>query len=144
LQQRARDRGQVLDQSGLLHHDGVTRTASSEDTIYHGLDLPFIPPELRNGDHELAAAVRGELPQLVSIGDIRGDLHMHSLWSDGRDTIEALVVSAISLGYEYIAITDHSPSSAASRNLSIDGVARQAEEIESVRTMYPQIAVLHG
>jgi len=144
LQQRARDRGQVLDQRGLLHHDGVTRTASSEDTIYHRLDLPFIPPELRNGDHELAAAERGELPQLVSIGDIRGDLHMHSLWSDGRDTIEALVVSAISLGYEYIAITDHSPSSAASRNLSIDGVARQAEEIESVRTMYPQIAVLHG
>jgi DNA polymerase (family 10) len=144
LQARARTRGQILDRSGLRSQDGATRIASSEDSIYASLDLPFIPPELRNGDEELSAAERGALPRLVSTGDIRGDLHMHSLWSDGRDTIEAMVVSAIALGYEYIAITDHSPGSAASRNLTFDGVAQQAEEIANIRRSYPQIAVLHG
>jgi DNA polymerase (family 10) len=144
LRARARERGHVLDRNGLRSRDGATSIASSEESIYASLGLPFIPPELRNGDDEFVAAERGALPRLVSTGDIRGDLHVHSLWSDGRDTVEAMVVSAIALGYEYIAITDHSPSSAASRNLTIDGVARQAEEIANIRTMYPQIAVLHG
>ena len=144
LQERARTRGQVLDRSGLLSHDGVNLIAASEESIYTDLGLPFIPPELRELDDALAAAERGELPSLVSLKDMRGDLHVHSLWSDGRDTIEAMVVSAIALGYEYMAITDHSPSSAASRNLTTDSVARQAEEIANIRTMYPQITVLHG
>jgi len=144
LQARAQERGHVLDRSGLRSQDSGTRIASSEETIYASLGLPFIPPELRDGDEALIAAERGLLPRLVSAGDIRGDLHMHSLWSDGRDTIEAMVVSAIGLRYEYIAITDHSPSSAASRNLTIDGVARQAEEIANLGATYPQVAVLHG
>lgn len=144
LEERARGRGQVLDRRGLLTQDGSTRVASSEESIYAGLGLPCIPPELRNGDDELTAAENGRIPRLVSTEDIRGDLHVHSLWSDGRDTIEAMVVSAIALGYEYVAITDHSPSSSASRNLTIDGVARQAEEVANIRTMYPQIALLHG
>ena len=118
--------------------------AATEEEVYAALDLPFIPPEIRSGDDEIRAARDGTLPQLVSRADIRGDLHMHSTWSDGRDSIEAMVEACRALGYEYLAITDHSPHSAASRNLSVDGVKRQAEEIAGLREQYPDIAILHG
>ena len=90
------------------------------------------------------AARRGELPALITRSHIRGDLHMHSVWSDGRDTIEAMVVTCRALGYEYIAITDHSPSSAASRNLTASDAERQADEIAELRERYPEVAILHG
>jgi len=118
--------------------------AASEDEVYARLGLPFIPPEIRNGDDELRAARDGTLPRLVSRADIRGDLHMHSSWSDGRDTIEQMVNACVELGYEYIAITDHSQGSMASRSLTLDGVARQAEEIAGLRERYPHIEILHG
>jgi DNA polymerase (family 10) len=69
---------------------------------------------------------------------------MHSTWSDGRDSIEAMVIQCRALGYEYMAITDHSPTSAASRNLTLDGVTRQADEIDALRARHPEIAILHG
>jgi DNA polymerase (family 10) len=115
-----------------------------EVEIYNALDLLWIPPEIRTGDDELAAAEAGTLPTLISRADIRGDLHMHTKYSDGRDTVEAMVQTAVALGYEYLAITDHSPHSAASRNLSVEDVRRQADEIASVRERYPQITILHG
>jgi len=118
--------------------------ASAEEEIYAGLGLPYIPPEIRDGDEEIRRAREGTLPALVSRADIRGDLHMHSTWSDGRDPIEAMVSACRSLGYEYLAITDHSQRSAASRNLSLEGVKRQAEEIALLRERYPEIAILHG
>ena len=122
----------------------LDRPSATEEEIYDALGLPFIPPEIRNGDHEVEAAQAGTLPVLVSRADIRGDLHMHSTWSDGRDTIEGMVAACRSLGYEYLAITDHSPHSAAGRNLSIDGVKRQGDEIAGLREQYPDIAILHG
>src|SRR6185369_6969414 len=103
-----------------------------------------IPPEIREGDEAIGLAGRAALPALVTRDDIRGDLHMHSMWSDGRDPIEAMVEGCRALGYEYMAITDHSPHSAASRNLSIDGVKKQADEIAQLRERYPDIAILHG
>src|SRR5262249_42602497 len=108
------------------------------------LDLPFIPPELRDAGDEVDAARAGRLPILVSRADIRGDLHMHTHWSDGRDSVDAMVSQALALGYEYMAITDHSPGSAASRNLSLDDVDRQADAIRSAKERYPQMAILHG
>ena len=69
---------------------------------------------------------------------------MHTEFSDGRDTVEAMVQMCRGLGYEYMAITDHSPHSAASRNLSVDSIARQADEIARLRELYPEIAILHG
>src|SRR4029079_1349842 len=118
--------------------------AASEAEIYDALALPFIPPEIRHGDDEVAAAAGGELPRLVAASDIRGDLHMHSTWSDGRDAIEAMVVSCRALGYEYMAITDHSEHSAAIRNLTADGVRRQPDEIAVLRERYSDITILHG
>ncbi|HEX7794428.1 MAG TPA: PHP domain-containing protein [Vicinamibacterales bacterium] len=144
LQQVAKEQRCLLDGEGLRRVDDGRRLASTEDGIYAALGLPFIPPELRNEGDEVDAARAGRLPTLVSRADIRGDLHMHTHWSDGRDSVDAMVSQALALGYEYMAITDHSPSSAASRNLSLDDVDRQADAIVSARERYPQIAILHG
>jgi DNA polymerase (family 10) len=144
LQAFASGAGWRLAAGGLYGHDGQLRPAAVEDEIYSALALPCIPPEIRTGDDEIDAAQRGALPTLVSRSDIRGDLHMHTTWSDGRDSIEAMVEACGALGYQYIAITDHSPHSAATRNLSIDDVNRQAEEIATARDRYPEITILHG
>ena len=136
--------GWTLKAGGLCSSDGAMRPAATEEQIYATLGLPYIPPEIRNGEGEVAAAQTGRLPALVTRGDIRGDLHMHSLWSDGRDPIDAMVQTCRALGYEYMAITDHSPHSAASRNLTVDGVSKQAEEIAALRERHPDIAILHG
>jgi DNA polymerase (family 10) len=144
LQAHAATRGFRLTASGLVGADGQLRPARDEEEIYDALGLPFIPAEIRHGEDEVEAAARGELPALVTRRDIRGDLHMHSVWSDGRDPIEAMVRTCRTLGYEYMAITDHSQSSAASRNLTADGAKKQAEEIEQLRERYPDIAILHG
>jgi len=144
LQSHADTAGFRLTASGLHTRDGRLQEAPVEDDIYRALGLPTIPAEIRNGDDEIAIASRGDLPALVTRRDIRGDLHMHSTWSDGRDSIEAMVIQCRALGYEYMAMTDHSPTSAASRNLSIDGVKRQADEIDQLRQRHPDIAILHG
>jgi len=144
LQSHADAAGFRLTSGGLQTTAGEPRPAPTEDDIYRALGLPMIPPEIRNGDDEIAAASRGELPALITRADIRGDLHMHSTWSDGRDSIDAMVSACRQIGYDYIAITDHSPHSAAVRNLTIDGVKKQAEEIEELRERYPDITVLHG
>jgi DNA polymerase (family 10) len=144
LQTRAASKGLTLTATGLQAADGSIIRTDTESDIYGALGLPFIPAEVRNGDAEIELAISGTLPMLISRADIRGDLHMHSLWSDGRDAIEAMVETCVALGYKYMAITDHSPHSAASRNLSIDGVKKQAEEIAGLREQYPGIAILHG
>jgi DNA polymerase (family 10) len=144
LRARASERGLRLTSEGLRTPDGALRMAASEEEIYASLGLPLIPPEIRNGEGEIAAAEHGALPPLVTREDIRGDLHMHSVWSDGRDSIETMVGACRDLGYEYIAITDHSPASGVARSLTAKNVKRQAEEIAGVRERFPDIAILHG
>jgi DNA polymerase (family 10) len=144
LRERARARGWHLTFEGLHAADGSIRTAAAEADIYAALDLPFIPPEIRDGGREVAAAESGALPALVSREDIRGDLHMHSRWSDGRDSIEAMVAACRDLGYDYVAITDHSPSSGAAQTLSLHAVKRQAEEIAALRERFPELTIFHG
>ncbi|HUK34858.1 MAG TPA: PHP domain-containing protein, partial [Vicinamibacterales bacterium] len=104
----------------------------------------FVPAEIRDGSEEIEAARDGRLPALVSRSDIRGDLHMHTSWSDGRDTVGTMVAACHALGYEYIAITDHSPRSAASRTLTLDAVERQADEIAEMREKFPRLTIFHG
>ncbi len=144
LRAHAASHGWQLASDGLRTSDGTPQPAAFEHEIYDALRLPPIPAEARRGGEEVDAAANGTLPTFVSRRDIRGDLHMHTVWSDGRDTIEAMVAACRALGYEYMAITDHSPHSAASRNLSIEGVAQQADEIARLRERYPGIAILHG
>lgn len=144
LRTHADAKGWRLTADGLFAADGAPYPTPTEADIYAALGLPYIPAEIRSGGDEIAAAAHGQLPRLVSRSDLRGDLHMHTQWSDGRDSIEAMVSSCRALGYEYLAITDHSQRSAASRNLTIKGVTAQAEEIARVREQHPDITILHG
>lgn len=117
---------------------------SREDDVYKYAGLPWIPPEIRNGTGEVEAAAAGRLPRLVERADIRGDLHLHSTYSDGQDAIETMISGAIALGYEYVAITDHSEKASASRTLTLDQLAKQSDEIARLRDRYPMITILHG
>jgi DNA polymerase (family 10) len=115
-----------------------------EADVYARAGLAWIPPEIRNDSGEIDAAASGRLPHLVSRGDIRGDLHMHTTASDGQDTLETMVAAAAALGYEYIAITDHSTNASASRTITVDGLKRQRDAIESLRDRYPGMTILQG
>lgn len=118
--------------------------ARSEEQVYDLLGLPFIAPELREGHGEIEAAETGALPALVDRRHIRGDLHMHSTWSDGRDDIEAMTRQSVELGYQYMAITDHSQSSGSAGGLTIERLERQRREIDEVQGRFPNITILHG
>ena len=118
--------------------------AAGEPEFYAALGLPFIPPEMRETGEEIDAAAAGTLPIPVGVSDIRGDLHMHSDWSDGRSTIDAMVSAAEALGYEYVAITDHSVSSGIARGLDVNRLERQRDALAAVREAHPGITVLHG
>ena len=144
LQGRARTRGLILDNARLTSAAGAPMPTPTEEALYERLDLPFIPPEIREGRDEIAAGERGELPALVTELDIRGDLHMHTMWSDGRDSVEDMVFAAQQLGYQYVAITDHSERSLASRKMSRADIPRQRREIEKLRRRVPGVEVLHG
>jgi len=144
LRELARERGGRLTADGYRPAGDAPLIAAHEDEIYAALGLPFVAPEIRHGDQEVDAARAGTLPALISQSDIRGDLHMHSTWSDGHDSIEQMARRCRDLGYEYCAITDHSPHSAASRNLSVDDVKRQADEVAGVRERVPGLTILHG
>jgi DNA polymerase (family 10) len=144
LRARATAAGLRLTRDGLRLADGALLTAASEEEFYSALGLPFIAPEIRDGEEAVEAAARGTLPALLSRSDIRGDLHMHTEFSDGRDTVDAMVETCRSLGYEYLAITDHSPRSSASRNLSAQSIEEQADQIARLRERYPDIDILHG
>ena len=100
LREHAKTTRWRLTMDGLRGVDGTLRACSTEEEIYATLGLPFIPPEIRNGAEEIEAAKNGALPTLLSRSDIRGDLHMHTDFSDGRDTVEAMVLMCRRLGYE--------------------------------------------
>src|SRR5207237_1059949 len=107
LRDRAIHMGYRLNEYGLHHANGEAVPIASEEDIYRTLGLRWMPPEMREDRGELEAAERGKLPVLVEIADIKGDLHVHSTWSDGTESILAMAQAAKARGYQYIAITDH-------------------------------------
>ena len=118
---------------------GDVFATEDEEALYAFLGYQFIPPELRENDGELDAARRGELPKLVELSDVRGDLHTHTTWSaDGKNTLDEMVAAAVARGYEYYAITDHS------HYLREGRLAAQFEEIERVREQFPKLHILAG
>jgi DNA polymerase (family 10) len=120
------------------------RPYSSEEELYASAGLAYVPPEVRHANGEVEAAASGRFPRLVDVSDIRGDLHMHTLFSDGRDPLVAMVEGCDALGYEYMAITDHSTGAGASRTLTRDSIARQRDEIDQMRERFPHMAIFHG
>lgn len=140
LRQRALERGWHLNEYGLFdggepgkdRAGGTLLAAAEEHEIYEALGLPYIEPELRENRGEVEAAAAGQLPTLVELGDIRGDLHMHSTWSDGKAPIAEMIDACAALGYEYLAITDHSASLVVQGGLDEEKLARQHEELDSL------------
>jgi DNA polymerase (family 10) len=117
---------------------------ATEDEVYARLDLPWIPPEIREDSGEIQAALGGHLPELVNITDLRGDTHVHSDWTDGVDSIEAMAQAARGLGHEWIVLTDHSPSLGITRGLSAERVADQRTEIDRLNAEMAPFRILHG
>jgi DNA polymerase (family 10) len=116
----------------------------TEEEVYAALDLPWFPPELREAREEFAWATAGKLPELVTLDDIRGDLHMHTTATDGQATLDEMIEAAQMRGLEYIAITDHSKRVSMARGLDGDRLRRQWQEIDHVRQQLSDIVILKG
>src|SRR5256712_4804733 len=111
LREKAVKKGLKINEYGVFHVQGDRRIAGrTEEDVYAAVGLPWIPPEIREDQGEIELAERGGLPKLIELVDMRGDLQMHTRWSDGSDSVEAMAKAAKALGYEYLAITDHSQS----------------------------------
>jgi DNA polymerase (family 10) len=144
LRTAAVKRGFNVSEYGVIH-DGVTHACATEEEVYELLGMQFIPPELRENRGELEAAREHRLPELVRLGDIRGDLHMHTVASDGRFTIEQMAEAARDRGYEYIAITDHSATHGFGNDVTPDELRRQIERVrEANEATDDDILILAG
>ena len=144
IRERAVRRGLMLNEYGLFERETEQRLAShSEADVYAALDLPFIPPPMREDTGEVEAAAAGDLPQVVTLADVRGDLHGHSDWSgDGKATLEEMVAAAAARGYEYWAVTDHA------EDLPMNGLSRERmmqrhKAIDALQERY-QMRILTG
>ncbi len=132
LRTEAVRRGLHVSEYGIADDAGETVACPNEEEVYERLSMQYIPPELRENRGELAAARKGELPELIELGDIRGDLHMHTVASDGKNTIEEMAEAARERGYLYVAITDHSASHGFGDHVSPDDLLRQIERVRAV------------
>jgi DNA polymerase (family X) len=128
----AQKRGLKINEYGIFRGERRIGGEKEEDT-YRALGMKTPPPELREDRGEIEAAMEGGFPKLIEEGDLRGDLHTHTTWSDGRSSLEEMVEAAAELGLEYIAITDHSPSARIANGLNIDRLERKIEEVEALR-----------
>ena len=143
LRTAAVKRGFNVSEYGVIA-DGVTHACETEEEVYELIGLQYIPPELRENRGELQAALKGELPELITLDDIRGDLHMHTTASDGRHSIEQIAEAAKALGYEYIAITDHSATHGFGNDVSPDELRRQIERVHEADAQIDGIRILAG
>ena len=135
--------GYKLNEYGLFKNE--ERVAGrSEEEVYKALGMRWIPPELRENRGEIEAALNGNLPKLVEYEEVKGDLQMHTKWSDGANSIEEMVKEAIRLKHEYIAITDHVGSLKIAGGMDEEKVMEQAKEIEKIREKYDNIYIFHG
>ena len=117
---------------------------ATEEAFYRRLGMQYIPPELREAQGEIEKAERGAIPELVELSDIKGDLHTHTEWSDGHDSIEELARAAQDLGYQYIAITEHSAGRGIAHGLTMERLSEQVAEIKALNKQLPGIHVLPG
>ncbi len=132
LREIAQRRSMKLSEYGLFDASGRRIAGRNEEEIYRSLGMSYIEPELRENTGEIEAAAEGKLPKIITTGDIRGDFHVHSSWSDGNQDILSIALKARALGYEYICITDHSHTLRIARGLHEDQVLKQVDEIREV------------
>jgi DNA polymerase (family X) len=145
LREMANRQGLKVSEYGVFREQDEARVAGrTEKEVYRALGLPYIPPELREDRGEIEAAIGNRLPHLVDLGDIRGDFHCHSRWSDGGHPIREVAEAARRRGYAYIAITDHSQSLGVARGLSPELVERQLQEIAALNGQMKGFTILSG
>lgn len=143
LRKLAIEKGWSLNEYGLTKGEKVL-AGRTEEEVYAKLGLAWIPPELREALGELEQARDGTLPELVELDDLRGDLHMHTTRSDGRDSIDAMAEAARARGYAYVAITEHSKALAMANGFDAARVRKSVGEIEEARKRHPDLKILHG
>lgn len=130
LRTEAQARGLRVSERGIVNEEsGELIRCATEQEVYSALGRPWVPPELREDRGELKLTSDDEVPELIGFDDLRGDLHLHSTKSDGRGTIEQMALAAIELGYEYLAITDHSASHGFGNDVTADELRRTIEQV---------------
>ena len=144
LRDRALARGWKLNEYGLFDAHDQAIAGANEAGIYEALDLAWIPPELRENRGELAAAEGATLPVLVTPADLKGDVHMHTTESDGRESLESMVAASQARGLQYIAITDHTQSLAMTNGLDEERTYAAAEHIRAYSATLTEFTVLAG
>lgn len=151
LRRRGVEQGLRISEYGVFRVDpedpegeGERIAGAEEEDVYRTVGLPWIPPELREDQGEIEAALAGVLPELIRREDLRGDLHMHSTWSDGRNTIAEMVAACRARGYEYMVISDHSKALAMTNGLDARRLTEQWKEIDAVRKGNPEIRILRS
>jgi len=147
LRDYAARHGIKLNEYGVFRVKGDKETrigGKTEEEMYAAVGLPLIPPELREDQGEIEAAREGRLPKLVELEDIKGDVHAHTDWSDGRNSVEEMARAAKAAGYSYIALTDHSPSQTVASGLKVDRLLKRRKEIEAARKAVHGITILEG
>ena len=145
LRERAHRKGLKLSEYGItnLATEELEKFAT-EEAFYQRQGLEFIPPELREGQQEVERAEQGTIPTLVELSDIKGDLHVHTNWSDGRDTIEAMALAARELGYQYLVIADHSGGRGIAHGLDTERLIQQMLEIKELNRRISGIHIFCG
>ncbi len=145
LREMAIKKGLKLNEYGIFREKDNKRVGGErEQDVYAILGLPYIPPELREDRGEIEAALAGTLPNLVTVDDIKGDLHVHSKWSDGSHSFEELVEAARKHGYNYFALTDHSRGLAVARGLTIERLMEQKKEIDALNSKLKGFRILQS
>ena len=145
LREMALKRGLKINEYGIFREQDEQRLGGEqEEDVYRLVGLPFIPPELREDRGEIEAAAAGRLPRLVQLSDLRGDLHVHSKWSDGAHQLPEIVQAARARGLSYLALTDHSKGLGVARGLSVERLMEQGEEIAAFNREQQDFRVLRG
>jgi DNA polymerase (family 10) len=128
-------RGLKINEYGVFR--GAERIGGEQESdVFASVELPFIPPELREDRGEIEAGKKGSIPNLVELENLKGDLHVHSTWSDGKNSIEEMADAALALGYEYIAIADHSPAVGIAGGLNEEKIPKRLAEIERANNRF--------
>jgi len=145
LRERAHRMGLKLSEYGITNlATGELEKFATEEAFYQRQGLEFIPPEIREGQQEIERAEQGTIPRLVELSDIKGDLHVHTDWSDGHDSLEAMALAAKALGYQYLGIADHSGGRGIAHGLDAERLKQQILEIKQLNQKIDGIRILSG
>jgi len=145
LRELALSKGFSLSDQAFKLEDGAEITVATEAEVYEKLGLPWIVPEMREDRGEIQAAQNGDLPKLLEVKDLKGELHAHTTWSDGKNSIEEMVQAAMKEGHKYLAITDHSQSLGIANGLTVKRVENQSKKIVQARQgLKKNFVLLHG